>query len=36
MHFSKERVEEMKALCNIEADPEMKEAYSEMLDAMLI
>jgi Acetyltransferases, including N-acetylases of ribosomal proteins len=27
-------IEEMKALCNIESDPEMKKAYSEMLDTM--
>lgn len=27
-------IKEMKALCNTESDPEMKQAYSEMLDTM--
>jgi len=33
--ISPKSIEEMEALCNIEADPELKKAYSEMLNAML-
>lgn len=33
--ISPKSIDEMKVLCNIESDPEMKKAYLEMLDAML-
>ncbi|MET0017536.1 GNAT family N-acetyltransferase [Oscillibacter sp.] len=35
LYISPKSIEEMETLCNMEADPELKKAYAEMLDAML-